>query len=206
VDAEGTNGLVWSSDPRAAITTTPALSGAMKYSAKYSLTSAGTLDPTVSAPATPIRLADGLEARLIEAEADLAAGGPAWLATLNSLRATCIGTAACAPVPGLTAASLPPLADPGTPSSRLDLVMKERAMWLFLTGHRQGDLRRLAHVYGRDPATLWPTGTYTNAGFPPKVSASNNDGVPYGNDVVLLPPASEQTNNTLYTGCYDKNP
>src|SRR5262249_16339095 len=90
LDGEGTNGLAWSTDPRAAITTTTAQSGAMKLSAKYSV-SGGTLNAAVAAPLTPVRVADGLEARLIEAEAQLAAGGSAWLATLNTLRATCVG-------------------------------------------------------------------------------------------------------------------
>lgn len=205
VDGEGGNGLVWSADPRTAVTTTPALSGEMLISGKYSVTAGGTLDPEVPAVSAPIRLADGLEARLIEAEADLAAGGAGWLTTLNSLRSTCIGSAACAPVPGLTAGSLPPLSDPGSPRARLDLLMTERAMWLFLTGHRQGDLRRLARVYGRDVATLWPTGTYSNPGFSPNVGAAINHGIPYGTDIVLLPARDEQVNNPLYSGCYDKD-
>ena len=40
-------------------------------------------------------------------------------------------------------AKLGPLQDPGTPDGRVDLLFHERAFWLYLTGHRQGDLRRL---------------------------------------------------------------
>jgi len=34
--------------------------------------------------------------------------------------------------------------DPGTQVGREDLLFRERAFWLFATGHRLGDLRRLA--------------------------------------------------------------
>lgn len=213
VDNEGGTGLVWSTDPRTATMTSPALSGAMKVSAKYSLTSAGILDASIAAPAAPIHLADGVEARLIEAEADLAAGGTAWLTILNTLRSTCVAGATCAPLPAsvnlphpLTAGSLPPLADPGTPDARLDTLMKERAMWLYLTGHREGDLRRLAHVYHRDPTTLWPKGIYHNAGFPPAIGIDAFNGTTYGNDYVFSPSTTEAINNPLYTGCINGEP
>lgn len=206
VDGEGGNGLVWSTDPRTAAMTTPALSGSMIISAKYSRTAAGTLDPALSIVTNPARVADGLEARLIEAEADLANGGSSWLTILNTLRSTCIGTAPCAPVPGVTASSLPPLGDPGTAAARLDLLMTERAMWLYLTGHRQGDLRRMVRVYQRDPATLWPSGTYNNPGFPPFVPASRNHGRPYGADYVWGLSSTAEQGNPLFTGCQNLDP
>ena len=206
VDAEGINGLVWSTDPRTGITTTPSLSGAMKIPAKYSRTTTGVLDATTAQNENPIPVANGVEARLIEAEAALGTGGSSWLSTLNSLRSTCIGTAPCAPVPGLTSASLPALVDPGTANARLDLLMRERAMWLFLTGHRQGDLRRLARIYHRDPNTLYPTGTYINAGFPPLIQAATTNGTSYGADLVFTPDPAEAANNSLYTGCFNLDP
>jgi hypothetical protein len=206
-DNEGGNGLVWSTDPRAAIVIDTALAGAMLWPSKYHITSLGILDPTYTPPGAPVRLADGLEARLIQAEAALDAGSNNWLAILNSLRTTCVGLAACAPVPGLTTASLPPLNDPGTTTSRVDLVMKERAMWLYLTGHREGDLRRLARVYNRDPNTLWPSGTILAPAFPPTFpSALVESGQPYGTDMVFGPDVNEQLRNPLYGGCYDTNP
>jgi hypothetical protein len=214
-DNEGINGLAWSTDPRAAIVTTPSISGAMPVSGKYSVTTAGTIDATVPSPGASVRGADGLEARLIEAEAALATNNASWLTTLNMLRSTCIGAAACAPVPGLTAANLPPnLTDPGSAASRLDLLMKERAMWLYLTGHRQGDLRRMAHVYLRDPLTLWPTGLYKNPGFPPQIASANtNNLVSYVNLYVVFPPTLAQNSqqaedrlNPYWRGCNDLNP
>lgn len=93
-------------------------------------------------------IASGIEARLIEAEALLNDGAISeWLNILNELRND-IG--------------LPPIADPGESSSRLDTHFNERAAWLFLTGHRQGDLRRLVRVYGIPVTEVYPSGIYQN--------------------------------------------
>src|SRR5947208_6502553 len=120
----------------------------------------------------PTTLADGVEARLIEAEAALSAGdNTGWLATLNGLRAT---------VPGLA-----PLADPGTAAARVDLTFSERAFWMYATGHRLGDLRRLVRQYGRGSETVFPTGAFPKGGT-------------YGTDVNLPVPTDEQ-NNPAYT-------
>lgn len=206
-DHEGINGLVWSTDPRTAVVTVPAKTGAMLWPGKYNINASGVISPTTSMNGVPIRLADGLEARLIQAEAALARGDGSWLTILNTLRATCVGTAPCAPVPTLTDTSLAPLTDPGTPAARLDTLMKERAMWLYLTGHREGDLRRLAHVYNRDVSTLWPKGTIADPAFPPYWSIPNSDdGTPYGSDMMFGPDVNEQLRNPLYAGCYDTNP
>lgn len=206
-DHEGTNGLVWSTDPRTAIVTVPASAGTMLWPGKYNITATGVIAPRTSNPGASIRLADGLEARLIQAEAALARNDGSWLTTLNMLRSTCIGTAPCAPVPTLTSTSLPALVDPGTPSTRLDTLMKERAMWLYLTGHREGDLRRMAHVYNRDPSTLWPKGLISDPAFPPLWSVpGTDDGTPYGSDMMFGPDVNEHLNNPLYAGCYDANP
>jgi len=205
-DAEGSNGLVWSTDPRTVLVTLSDMTGSMLWPAKYYAIASGHPDPTVGQPGAPVRLADGLEARLIQAEAALTAGDDSWLTTLNMLRATCVGAAACAPVPGLTAGQLPPLGDPGS-ATRLDTLMKERAMWLYMTGHREGDLRRMARVYHRAIETLWPTGYVSSPAFPYLISNPGRlNGAPYGSDVVLAPGSDEQVNNPLYGGCYDKNP
>ena len=120
----------------------------------------------------PTNLADGVEARLIEAEAALSAGdNTGWLATLNALRAT---------VPGLA-----PLADRGTAAARVDLTFSERAFWMYATGHRLGDLRRLVRQYGRGSETVFPTGAFPKGGT-------------YGTDVNLPVPTDEQ-NNPGYT-------
>ena len=102
---------------------------------------------------TPVVLASGVEARLIEAEAALAAGDPNWLTILNNLRATAITPA------------MPPIASaPPTTEAQVDLLYSERAFWLYLTGRRLGDMRRLIRNYGRAPASIFPTGAYRLGG------------------------------------------
>lgn len=126
----------------------------------------------------PVSVADGVEARLIEAEALLRAGNPAGaLDKLNALRAT---------VTGLT-----PLADAGTDAARVDQLYRERAFWLFGTGHRLGDLRRLIRQYGRAQQTLFPVGSFAEGGS-------------YGTDVNFPIPQAER-NNPNFTGCLDRN-
>lgn len=209
-DHEGGSPMVWSTDPRTGTMVLPEYADSMVWPAKYYVTQSGTLDPTVPQVGAPVRLADGLEARLIQAEAALSANNANWLTILDTLRSHCIGSAPCAPVPGLTSVNLPVnLTDPGTPDARLDLLMKERAMWLYMTGHREGDLRRLAHVYHRDASTLWPRGAYVNPAFPPLYTSPPYSNVlltTYGNDMVFFPDAGEQVRNPLYGGCYDRNP
>ncbi|MGH7719876.1 MAG: hypothetical protein ACREON_13665, partial [Gemmatimonadaceae bacterium] len=112
-------------------------------------------------------LASTTEARLIQAEAELKAGRvPEWLALLNGLRA---------------AGGLSALADPGSAPARLDLTFRERGFWLWLTGHRLGDLRRLIRDYGRAAASVFPTGNYHKGGV-------------YGPDVSFPLPAEELNN------------
>ena len=131
-------------------------------------------------------LASGVEARLIEAEAALAAGNDAvYLQTLNDLRAT---------VPGLT-----PLTDPGTATGRQSLLFRERAFWLYLTNHRLGDLRRMARSvanggYGFAANTIFPSGLYPGQA-----------GGVYGSDVNFPIPV-EENNNPNFHGCLDRNP
>jgi hypothetical protein len=170
-DREGANGLDYlsSGDPRTA--GTPMAQNSYGYSEyvpnKYPIDGTG---------AVPI--ADWIEARLIEAEAALHAGDTGtWLARLNHLRQNAITPA------------LPDTTDPGTDAARVDLTFRERAFWLYLTGHRQGDLRRLIRNYGRDPESVYPTGSYT--GGPGA----------YGQDVTAPVPAAEQRFNSRFTGC-----
>jgi len=127
---------------------------------------------------SPIVVADWVEARLIEAEAALEAGDlTTWLAKLNHLRETAISPA------------LPDTTDPGTADARLDLTFRERAFWLYLTAHRQGDLRRLVRQYGRAQNTVFPTGGYRGARGS------------YGGDVTVPITARERVANPLFTGC-----
>jgi len=127
---------------------------------------------------SPIPIASGIEARLIEAEAQLngAAAGD-WLATLNQLRQTQVSP------------PLPPLSDPGTQDARVDLLFRERAFWLYLTGHRLGDMRRLITHYRRDPEKVFPTGAHPVTGT-------------YGRATSIpFTPAGEEYAKTGVTGC-----
>jgi hypothetical protein len=152
---------------------------------------------------SPVIVASSVEARLIQAEAALQTGSASWLTTLNSLRTD--GTYDTMPDPsdpsktdtlwhagtgGVT--GLAPLADPGTPNARVDLLFRERALWLFLTGERQGDLRRLIRQYGRQQQAVYPTGSY-NGAFGT-----------YGTDVTAPIPSAEQISNPLFTGCLSR--
>jgi hypothetical protein len=130
-------------------------------------------------------VATGIEAALIQAEASLPAhggAGGAWLNDLNTLRANS----------GDTALSNHPLQDPGTDAARSALLFHERAFWLFGTGHRMGDVRRLVRQYGRGAETVYPTGPYE--GGP----------LTYGAAFVYQP-YFEQANPN-FTGCSDTTP
>jgi len=123
-------------------------------------------------------VADGVEARLIEAEASLQSGDPVTaLGTLNALRSN----SALLALRGYPAGSLPPLTLAATPSAQVDQLFKERAYWLYLTSHRLGDLRRLIRQYSRPSESVFPTGPYFKGGT-------------YGPDVAVPIPQSEQNN------------
>ncbi len=127
---------------------------------------------------TPTVLADGVEARLIEGEAALRGGNVALMLTrLNAPR---------------LAAGLDLLVDPGTPSGREDLLFAERASWLYLTGHRLGDWRRMVRQYGRPLTSVYPTGAYFKGGA-------------YGTDYVL-PVSADERNNPRFQGCITRDP
>jgi len=157
--------------------------------------------------ASPITLATGVEARLIEAEAALNAGQTATFFTqLNNPRAnpgqrayfnanpvdlSNPNTAAIGVLPDLTAA------DTVSAGGAVNLLFAERARWLWLTAHRLGDLRRLVRAlanggYGRADAAVWPTGPYFKGGT-------------YGLDENFPLPVTEQ-NNPNFRGCLDRNP
>jgi starch-binding outer membrane protein, SusD/RagB family len=141
-----------------------------------------------------VLLASGIEARMIEAEAALRAGNvETWLAKLNEPRAqvrtlmTAMiqGYAARVPGPNNPTATLDPLTDPGTDAARVDLMMQERAFWLFSTGHRHADLRRLIRQYNRTQDQVFPTGTHHRGGT-------------YGRDV-NMPIPFQETQNPNFT-------
>ncbi len=129
-----------------------------------------------------IPTADYLEAQLIIAESELQANGfAAMTQRLNDLREP---------------AGLDPLDEPADLTEGTDLLFRERAFWLFATGHRLGDMRRLIRQYGRDAETVFPTGDYYKGGLT------------YGVDVNLPLPRRETNNpnvNPDGDGCLDRN-
>ncbi|MGH7720319.1 MAG: RagB/SusD family nutrient uptake outer membrane protein, partial [Gemmatimonadaceae bacterium] len=170
---EGTNGLDFRADSRVPNRLDPANGASSDGTAPHH----HTLKFATATASVP--LATGTEAELIRAEADLRAGNFASALTrLNTLRA---------------AGGLTPLADPGSQAAREDLLFRERAFWLWGTGHRLGDLRRLIRQYNRTEDGVFPTGLYR--GGP----------ATYGDNVNLPVPVGEAANPT-FTGCIDRNP
>jgi hypothetical protein len=179
-DSEGVNGLAYRHDPRNPFSTDGStfigrpFFGTLRYQSQDSSTV----------------LASGIEARLIEAEAALQAGTPGpFLQKLNDLRSG-------------SGLGLPALTDPGNDSARANLLFSERGQWLYLTNHRLGDLRRLSRStandgYGRDPESVFPTGTWFRGG-------------PYGTDVNFPIPIEELNNTNIHqtapNTCIDRNP
>jgi starch-binding outer membrane protein, SusD/RagB family len=151
--------------------------------------------------ASAMPLATGIEARLIEAEAALRSG-EAGLVTFaakhNELRA----------LVGLPAVAVTDLLLM-TQSQRVDLHFQERAFWLFLTGQRLSDLRRLARQYQRNTESVFPTGTYMRPSF--ATLATPDDQLvmrvlgTYGPDVNFPVPFDER-NNPNFAECLDRNP
>jgi len=221
-DREGINGLPYRSS-RDRRTAAVALDSTFQhlplyFPVKYSVTGY-----------SQVPLADGIEARLIEAEVSLRGGNASgWLTTLNALRTTGTysvvdttyqydtTTSSSGAVTGVDTTvfidtlwdagtggvvGLGPLQDPvlqplpsGTSAeqARLDVVFDERAKWLFLTAHRQGDLRRLVRNDRRAESTVYPTGPFFAPGR----------GV-YGSDVNAPIPGDERK-NPLFDGCIDR--
>jgi hypothetical protein len=150
-----------------------------------------------------VPLASGVEARLIEAEAALQAGDAVtMMSKLNTLRAA-VTSLLTGLYPGATPSSafktngapntLAPLVDPADPTTsaatqfaaRRNLLFSERALWLYNTGHRQGDLRRLARApYSLATSAVFPSGLFFRGGS-------------YGSDVNYPIPFAEQ-NNTAF--------
>ena len=180
-DSEGVNGLPFISakDPRVPVDSagygvdvfTPLI-----VFAKYSSYS------------SPIPLASGTEARLIEAEASLnnalpgGGGGAAdALTKLNALRAN---------------AALAALTAQPDAASQARQLFSERAFWMFATGHRLGDMRRMirstsAGGYGLPFTSVFPVGPYPKGG------------APYGTDANLPIPVDE-LNNPNFKQCIDR--
>lgn len=159
-DVEGRVGLAWRSltDPRTPSFRTPATNLGFDGSTpqwdqnRY-------VDEKAATP-----LASGLEARLIHAEAALLRGDTAtYLSTLNALRSTppsyiLSGTA-------VLAAIAPALTSPADSNAAVTQLFTERGRWLWLTGHRLSDLRRLERQYARPDSLVFPNGGYFKSGL-----------------------------------------
>ncbi len=162
VDKKGGNGLDFESanDPRVlwvdgqqngSLGVTPSGLDTIYFQLKY---------PTKETSAT---LASATEATLISAEADLKAGNiGSWANKLNMLRAN-------------SGLALPPITADSTSLAsqdmRVEVHFRERAFWLWLTGTRLGDLRRLIHQYGHNDFPANPT---RDIRFSIPVSETNN--------------------------------
>ena len=126
----------------------------------------------------PADLATGAEARLIEAEAAFQASQfGTMMDKINEVRALY---------------GLGGLADPGSEDARIDLLFQERALTLFATSHRLGDMRRLIRQYGRSADEVFPIGQYHKV-FPD-----------YDVDVNYPVPFDEE-NNPNFTGCLNRD-
>ncbi len=145
---------------------------------------------TIYGQFTNAALASGLDARLIEIEAQLRSGDYVGMtASLNALRAAPPKLGEIQP----TAAQLPPLPVPASQLAAENLYFREKAFWTFTRGQRLGDLRRLVRQYGRTVANTFPEGTHYRGG-------------PYGPDVNLPVPKDEEKNNPNFTSCTDRLP
>jgi hypothetical protein len=129
----------------------------------------------------------GIDARLIEAEAKIAANDFAgMLAILNALRTSPqqIGPKTIAALPALSTV-------PTTKDAAVTLFFREKAFWQFGRGFRLGDLRRLIRQYGRTQDAVFPVGPWFKGGT-------------YGTDVNLPMPDIELTNPN-FKGCTDRS-
>lgn len=207
-DTQGTNGLPYlsSHDPRTrAVRIGTNLSGIpILFPEKYGDTLA----------TTPVVVADWVEAQLIKAEAALQTGNASWLTTLNDLRTTGTYMSIDTVVDDINTSVSPPdttfridtawmagtggvgglglLHDPGSDTARVSLLFRERAAWTFMTGHRQGDMRRLIRQYKRSSNRVYPVGRY-----PGGAGA-------YGGDVNAPVPSTERQ-NPYFKGCFNRN-
>ena len=137
---------------------------------------------------TNVAMVNGIDARMIEAEAALRNNDfAAMTAILNALRAAPPKIGDIQP----TAAQLPPLAVPATAQAARTQLFREKAFWTFSRGQRLGDLRRLVRQYNLPVDQVYPVGTHYRGGE-------------YGTDVNLPVPKDEEKNNPNFNGCLDR--
>jgi len=142
---------------------------------------------------SPVTLASGIEARLIEAEAALrpeGAGVTEFVAIHNTLRAR-VGLDALDPVEVAAMEQ----------RDRVDLHFEERAFWLYLTATRLGDMRRLVRQYERDSEEVFPTGAFMRLSWPDLEPVTDGS---YGSDVNFPVPFDER-NNPNFQECISRD-
>jgi hypothetical protein len=123
-------------------------------------------------------LAQGVEARLIQAEAALRVGDLAnFTVQINMERVSY---------------NLSPIPTPENGAAARQVLFKERAYSLWLTSHRLGDLRRLVRQYDQSQSAVFPTGDYPKGGS-------------YGTDVNFPIPVDPVFNPSGMV-CFDRNP
>jgi hypothetical protein len=186
-DREGTNGLPFVSlkDPRM-----PTIDAGVGFDEETELF----LTTKYADRKSPTPLALGTEARLIQAEAALRTGdlttfrGMLNDARANALTYTADGAPTSQPLP--SPAPIAQSAIPATAAGQQDLLFQERAIDLFLTSHRLGDMRRLIWQYGRNSEAVFPKGPY-------EPDNTSKAGTNFGTDVNFPIPA-EESNNPVF--------
>jgi hypothetical protein len=183
---EGTNGLKFldtlSSDPRIAW----ARSGRVGFSSQF----LNQPDQKKFARFDDGIIANGIEAKLIGIEAQLqsAANDQAVFVALNARRAR---------GPPVVRAMAAPT-KPADHAGMIRLFFKERAFWLWLTGHRLGDMRRMVRTYGLPTESVFSTG---EIGIPYLMTVVPVAGQ-FGTSTAVTIPFQER-NNPNFSGCLD---
>ncbi len=181
---EGVNGLNFATagDPRVPVCEAPCPQVGVTSATRDDASRPLHVQLIAPARESAVALMQGVDARMIEAEAALRAGNAqAALDLVNAARAT---------------VDLDPLTDPGTEAGRVDLLFREKAFWTFARGYRMGDLRRLVRQYGRAQDSVFPTGDWHKAG------------ASYQGDVNMPIPLAESNNPNIPANavCTDRNP
>src|SRR5437879_4439216 len=187
-DGGGLNFIGTRTDPRIRTKTGP--DRIFDTAFNLQVTRQGTWDRT-----SPVKIATGVQARLIEAEAALPSDPTTWLAKLNQLRRN---TLLYPPAPADTlykpgaGTVLADTTDPVLQTAREDLTFRERAFWMFGTGHRLGDMRRLLRQYLRTENSVYPHGPWFKGG---------NFG-----DAIQMPIPFDEQNNPNFVQCTNRAP
>ena len=143
-----------------------------------------------------IPILSGIDARLIEAEAQLQASNLVGMtATLNALRASAQFLSSSYSTPVMAALPLPL-----TQAAAADLFFREKAFWQFGRGYRLPDMRRMLRQYAGAPYNKTAANVYPGGVF------FKTPGQNYGNDI-QFPVTTDETPNGLWSGaCIDRNP